>query len=138
MLRRAIPLLIASVLLVGCGSNDDPVSENRYDTPPASTETQTTPTTTSTTATTTTPATTTPSTTSTTPSSSPAEHPEDTGGAAVPPSGGRPEDTGGAGVPTETIPKQDPQCKPGTGPGFPDKPQCEPVSGEDARDDQGG
>jgi hypothetical protein len=49
--------------------------------------------------------------------------------------------TGGTPVPdssntttTGPAPKQDPDCKPGTGPGQPD-PQCEPVSGPDSQDE---
>jgi hypothetical protein len=40
-----------------------------------------------------------------------------------------PSESGGAAP-------QDPDCRPGTGPGQ-DDPQCEPLSGEDARENEG-
>jgi hypothetical protein len=42
-----------------------------------------------------------------------------------------PTSTGDATTPAH----QDPGCKPGTGPGFPERPQCEPAEGPDARDE---
>ncbi len=62
-----------------------------------------------------------------------------TSGGAVAPPPVQPAPSGGGAAPTTTTtpatPKQDPDCKPGTGRGFPDKPQCEPVSGPDAQDE---
>lgn len=69
---------------------------------------------------------------------------------ATTPNGGAaattPQDTGGHAAPDDDTPttpttsattpsaKQDPDCRPGTGPGQAD-PQCEPVSGPDAQDE---
>jgi hypothetical protein len=46
-----------------------------------------------------------------------------------------PNDTGSSTTssPGTSTTKQDPDCKPGTGPGFPDSPQCEPAAGPDSR-----
>jgi hypothetical protein len=138
MLRRATTLLVVAALSAagaGCGGDDENASDqNRIETTPALTETETTPRAT-------------PDTIETVPPSTTPTSPEDTGGATVPPGATQttpPEDTGGAAAPGDddgstggATPKQDPDCKPGTGPGFPDRPQCEPTTGEDAREDEG-
>lgn len=76
-------------------------------------------------------------TSSTVPGGSPSTAPEDTGGAAAPDESKTTSTTGsGSGSSGGSNADQDPECKPGTGPGQP-LPQCEPVSGEDAQDDEG-
>jgi hypothetical protein len=143
-------LAAGALLASGCGSSDDSAvtfvntdtEPARTDTQAVTTETATVPTTTSTTVTVTPPTTTTPTTTT----------PGDTGGATVPQDGGTssgdtggttvPNDTGSSGTSTSTpgssTTPQDPDCKPGTGPGHPDRPQCEPASGPDSRPDETG
>lgn len=72
---------------------------------------------------------------STVPGGSPSTAPEDTGGSAAPDDNGR-TTTSGSGSSGGADASQDPDCKPGTGPGQP-LPQCEPVSGEDAQENEG-
>lgn len=86
-------------------------------------------------------------TSSTVPGGSPSSAPQDTGGSAAPEDGGGTSTSGGgsgssgsgsgsSGSSGGSNADQDPDCKPGTGPGQP-LPQCEPVSGEDAQDNEG-
>jgi hypothetical protein len=146
-----LALLAAGAFLAsGCGSSNDSVTWVNTDTEQTQSATQT-PTVDTTTVPTTTvpttsvPASTTPTTSSTTTTAGP------TGGATIPQDGGASSDaTGGTTVPNDTgssssstspttsTTTQDPDCKPGTGPGFPDSPQCEPASGPDSRPDDAG
>lgn len=134
-----VAALAAAVLAAGCGDDSEPSSVTFLDTTtaPATIETDTTPTTTV--PTTTVPPAESPPSTNGTPT---VEAP--TGGATVPQDTGGGGSSGGATVPRDTgssggaPAQQDPDCKPGTGPGFPDRPQCEPLGGPDAREDEGG
>jgi hypothetical protein len=146
-LLSAVAVLVATAALAGCGGNseDSAVTFVDTDTTPTVTTTvappitETTPTDTVTTETT---QTTAPDTGGATPTTT---TPPDTGGATIPQDSG---DTGGTTVPQDTTggtssdggttTTQDPDCRPGTGPGHPDRPQCEPLSGPDAREDEGG
>jgi hypothetical protein len=75
----------------------------------------------------------------TVPGGSPSTAPENPGGASAPDDNGR-TTTSGSGSGSDSSggsnADQDPDCKPGTGPGQP-LPQCEPVSGEDAQENEG-
>lgn len=74
---------------------------------------------------------------STVPGGSPSTAPDNPGGAAAPDDNGRTTTSGsGSGSSGGSNADQDPDCKPGTGPGQA-LPQCEPVSGEDAQDNEG-
>lgn len=157
MLRRPLPVLLAvaalaggALLGAGCGGDESseitPIPTETVTGDTSTTDTATTATTETATAATVTvqTVTTPPSTaqTATLPPAEPQADPGDTGGAVVTePNGGTPAGsaTGGSGSGGgASAPQQDPDCKPGTGPGFPDRPQCEPVEGPDARDDEGG
>jgi hypothetical protein len=76
-------------------------------------------------------------TSSTVPGGSPSTAPADPGGSAAPDDNGRTTTSGsGSGSSGGADASQDPDCKPGTGPGQA-LPQCEPLSGEDAQDNEG-
>jgi hypothetical protein len=147
-LLSAVAVLVATAVLAGCGGNSDDSAVTFVDTDTTPTVTTTvappiTETTPTDTVTTEIPTTTAPETGGATPTTT---TPPDTGGATIPKDTGQ---TGGTTVPrngTSTssttnnggATTQDPDCKAGTGPGHPDRPQCEPLSGPDARDDDGG
>ncbi|MCW3038159.1 MAG: hypothetical protein JWM31_64 [Solirubrobacterales bacterium] len=135
----ALLLGAGSALLAGCGGGSENAGQT-LSVPSTSTAT---------TATTATATTTQPVTTQTVPTTAPAPTTSTAGN-----DGGQttttPANDGGVSpgedttrtVPTETkpattpdAPAQDPGCKAGTGPGFPDKPQCEPVAGPDSRNE---
>ncbi len=141
-LPTTLALLAVTAALAGCGGGSDDSSVTFLDTQstPAMTTTVAPPTTETTpateTQTTTTPADTggAPATTST---------PADTGGATVTQDDESGADTGGTTIPRTRAPaaaprsRRTPTAGPGPVPGHPDRPQCEPLSGPDARDDDG-
>jgi hypothetical protein len=152
-LFAVLALGTGSGLVAGCGGGSDPVSDA---TVPSSVEATTpqgevttpagTATSTTTTATSSAPGATAPTVTATTPASSTTQ----TTASTVP--GGSvstlPADPGGHAAPDENAatttttttnaatPAQDPDCKPGTGPGQ-RYPQCEPLTGPDAQENEG-
>lgn len=127
----------------GCGGDSQPTSDalsntiESVTTAPQDSATETVPTEAMPASTTTVP-------TSATPSTVPSTTPQSATSTATTPSqtGTTPAETGGHAAPdtstTATTPgsgtAQDPDCRPGTGPGQPD-PQCEPHSGPDAQDE---
>lgn len=129
---RSLLLTCCAVLTLaaaGCGGSDNASETTPVPTTTLPTTSQTTPTTTTPaqTATTTTPSSTTGAATNTTtsPSGTTTTPTQPTGGVAPE------DDTGGTSADDSS---QDPDCKPGTGPGQPNR-QCEPVNGPDAMDE---
>ncbi|MCW2957658.1 MAG: hypothetical protein JWP18_461 [Solirubrobacterales bacterium] len=127
----ALSLGASTALVAGCGGDDtEPVRDTTTTEQTATTDTigtTTTPAETSTVPSVTTTVPTTPATTATTPPTA-TSPPLDGGAEPTTPTQTTPTTTG-------TTPTQDPNCKPGTGRGFPDRPQCEPVEGPDAQDE---
>lgn len=147
MLALALCVGASAGLIAGCGGDSGPVSQTTPSTSTARTtatgadgtvSTSTLPVTTATTETApVTPPASTPSTpTTATPAdgtdggATPEDKPDYNDGGLEPGAAGTPP----TGTPAPA-PNQDPNCKAGTGPGFPTRPQCEPIGGPDARDE---